>query len=325
MKIKKEYLILFILIVALSLYLVLHQRDRTHYKLPEIPAVPKSEITRIEIQKPAGTIRLEKKEEKWVIEPEAYPADANKVQAMLDTLGTLTLTALVSESKSYARYDLQEGRKIAVRAWAGESLRREFDVGKVAPSFRHTFVKLAADDRVYHARANFRDTFDQTVENLRDRTVLRFDQKEIQKVEISDGKTALTLLRQSVPVELSAGQGGDVKGTEPPRMESLWQSSEGEKVDEGKLKGLMSTLSSLNCSAYMEGRKKEEFTEPVYTIQLEGIKRYRLAVFDKTDKEDKTRPAVSSENDFPFLLTDSQANRIMIPLEEILKKPGESQ
>ena len=325
MQIKKEYLILFILIVALSLYLVLHQRDRTHYKLPEIPAVPISEITRIQIHKPDGTIPLEKKEGKWVVVPEGYPADADKVQAMLDAIETLTLTALISESKSYARYDLQEEKKIAVKAWTGESLRREFDVGKVAPSFRHTFVKIAGDDRVYHARENLRATFDQTVEDLRDRTVLRFDQEEIQQVEISDGKTTLTLLRQSVPVEVNAGQEDEVKGTEPPRVESVWQSSEGETVDEGRLKGLLSTLSSLNCSAYMEGRKKEEFTDPVCTIQLVGIKRYRLDVFDKSNKEDKTRPAISSENNFPFLLTDPQANRIVIPLEEILKKPGESQ
>lgn len=325
MKIKKEYLILFILIVALSLYLFLHQRDRTHYKLPEIPAVPTSEITRIEIQKPDGTIRLEKKDENWLIVPEEYPVDANKVKAILDTIGTFTLTALISESKSFDRYDLQEGKKIAVKAWVGESLRREFDVGKVASSFRHTFVKTAGDDRVYHARENFRDRFDQTVDDLRDRTVLRFDQEEIQKVEINDGRTALVLLRQSVPVEVNAAQEGEAKGPEPPRVESVWQTSQGEKVDESRLKGLLSTLSSLNCSLYMEGRKKEEFTHPVYTIQLKGLKTYRLALFDKTDKQDKSRPAVSSENGFPFLLADFQANRIMIPLEEILKKPGESQ
>jgi len=99
MKIKKEYLILLIIIVALSSYLVLRKRDRTLYRLPDIHEVPASEISRVEISGPGGTILLEKKGEQWTISPEGYPADAAKVKGMLDTIGHLKLTALISESK----------------------------------------------------------------------------------------------------------------------------------------------------------------------------------------------------------------------------------
>jgi hypothetical protein len=68
-------------------------------------------------------------------------------QEMLDTLGGLTLTALVSESKNYALYELDDAQKANVKAWQGDQLKRDVDVGKAAPSFRHTFVRLAGDDR----------------------------------------------------------------------------------------------------------------------------------------------------------------------------------
>lgn len=324
MKIKKEYLVLFILIIALSLYLLVRKPDRSHYRLPNISQVPTSDITRVKISKPNETILLEKKKGIWSISPEGYPADAAKIKGMLDTIGSLTLTTLISESKSYERYDLEKGKRIGVKAWAGDKLEREFDVGKVASSFNHTFVKMAGDERVYHARENFRGKFDQTVESLRDKAVLRFEQEEIQKLDISMGKISLTLIRKSPTVEVAPLQEGEKQDKEPPQVESMWQTPEGKGVDESKLKRLLSTLSRLNCSAYIEGRKKGDFTEPVYTIELEGPKAYTLSIFEKTKEEDNTRPAVSSDNAFPFLLPDFQANRIMISPEELLEKSAES-
>jgi hypothetical protein len=324
MKIKKEYLVLGILIIVLSLYLLLRKADRSHYRLPNLPQVSTSEITRVEISKPDGKILLEKKEGQWRISPEGYPVDPFKIKGILDTIGNLTLTTLISESKSYERYDLQKQKRIGVKAWSGDELRREFDVGKIAPSFSHTFVKIAGDERVYHAQENFRGKFDQTVENLRDRAVLRFEQEEIQKLDITRGKDSLNLTRKSLPVKVTTSPGDETQDKEPHRTEPMWQTPEGKGVDEAKLKRLLATLSRLNCSAYIEGRKKGDFRDPVYTIQLRGAKAYSLSIFEKTKKEDKTRPAVSSDNAFPFLLSDSQANRIMISPEGLLKKPHES-
>ncbi len=321
---KKEYLVLSILIIALSLYLLLRKADRSHYRLPNIPHVSTSEMTKVEISKPDGKILLEKKEERWRISPEGYPVEAFKIKGILDTIGTLTLTTLISESKSYERYDLHKQKRISVKAWSGDELKREFDVGKVAPSFSHTFVKIAGDERVYHAQENFRERFDQTAENLRDKAVLRFEQEEIQKLDIIRGKDSLSLTRKTLPVEVTTSQGDEIQDKEPPRMEPMWRTPGGRGVDEPKLKRLLATLSRLNCSAYIEGREKGDFKDPVYTIELQGAKAYSLSLFEKAKKEDKTRPAVSSENAFPFLLPDPQVNRIMISPEEFLKEPDET-
>jgi hypothetical protein len=324
MKIKKEYLILFILIITLSLYLVLRRTDRKQYRLPDMSQVSTSEMSRVEISKSHETILLEKKEGLWTISPGGYPADAGKIKGILDTIGNLTLTTLISESKSYERYDLHKEKRIGLKAWAGDELKREFDVGKVAPSFSHTFVKLAGDERVYHARENFRGRFDKTVEDLRDKAVLRFGQEEIQKLDITKGKNSIALIRKSPPVEVSTSQEGEARDKKPSRVESMWQTPEGKEADESKLRTLLATLSSLNCSGYLEGRKKGDFTDPVYTIQLQGAKAYALSIFEKTEKEDKTWPAVSSDNAYPFLLPDFQANRIMIPPEQLLRKPDKT-
>lgn len=320
MKVKKEYIILVAVILALLLYLFLRKSDRIRYQLPKLPNVAGPEISKIEISKLNTSIILSKKGNRWYITPQGYPADNDKVKDMLAIIGELTPTALVSESKNYNRYDLSNDKKITVKAWAGDTLRREFEVGKAAPSFRHTFVKLAGDDRVYQARENFRGKFDPTVENLWDRSVLSFDRNEMQQVEIIKGKQSILFGRKQIPVEVSTAQKGVDESQPPHKPETVWESANGKKGDESRLNRLLTTLSNLRCERYIENGRKDDFTNPLYTIKLKGTQEYTLAIFAKKDKDAKSWPAVSSQINFPFLLADRQVDNIMRDPEEMLKK-----
>ncbi len=324
MKVKKEYSILVAIIVALVLYLALREQEKTHYRLPKLPRVAGTEISKIEISKPEGSIILSKRDNSWYIDPKGYSAESQKIKDMLVTIEKLTLTALVSESKTYSRYHLGNDKKIRVRAWAGNKLRREFEVGKAAPSLRHTFVKIAGDDRVYHARDNFRGKFDQTMEDLWDRTVFSFERSEIEGIHISKGEQSILFSRKQIPVEVSAGQKPDAESPSSPKPEILWQSAGGKKADKSTINRLLTTLSNLRCEKYLEGRNKDDFKDPIYSLKLKGAEEYTLAIFAKTNKEAKNYPATSSQSDFPFLLSDGQAEGIMKNPDEMLEKPEKS-
>jgi hypothetical protein len=323
MKIKKEYIMLAVIILALSVYLILRNPDRTHYDLPKIPEVAGKNISKIEISRSDASISLNRKDNTWRIAPKGYPANCSKVENMLDIIEQLILTALVSESKNYSRYDLDDKKKITVKAWAGDKLRREFEVGKAATSYRHTFVKLADDHRVYHARGNFRSKFDQTADNLQDKAVLSFEKTEIQKIRMAKGKQEMVLTQTQVGSKISPAKEADAES--PPsekKEETVWQTSDGKKADDAKLNQLLASLSSLRCEKYIDECKKEDFTNPIFTIELKGTEEYSLSIFSKTDKHAKGYPAVSSANDYPFLLSNSKADNLMKRPDELLKKPA---
>jgi len=328
MKVKKEVIILGVVIVALSAYLVFRNPDRTHYELPTIPEMAEAGISKIEISKAGTTIVLNKKDDKWYIAPEGYLVDTHKVEGMLDGMGTLTVTALVSESESFGRYDLGDDKKITVKAWQEETLKRNFDVGKTASSFQHTFVKLSGDERVYHGRGNFRDQFDQTVDGLRDKTVLSFDQKDIEEIHITKGKEVIAFKRAQVPVEVKPLSEGDAEGEEAssPGGEAnmVWQTADGKEGDEAKIDRLLNTLSNLRCEKYIEDKKKEDLSDPICTALLKGTEEHTLSIFAKKDKDADNYPAISSENDYPFLLPKWQADSLMKKPDDMLKKPDES-
>jgi hypothetical protein len=321
MKIKKEYLILILIIAGLSAYLLMRSSDRSHYQLPQIAGLEQKQITKIEISKEGHSIVLNKKDNRWYLDPPGYLVDANKVNDMLNVFETLTLTALVSDSKDYIRYDLDAGEKITVKAWQEDSLKRNFDIGKAASSFRHTFVKLNDDSRVFHARDNFRGKFDFTEDNLRDKSVLSFKLTDIQEIQINKDQTSLKLARTQIPVEFAKSEQEKSENSAAGAMKPGWQSPDGKQGDALSLNRLLTALAKLSCDAYITDRDKDAFSDPIYTVKLKGIQDYQLDIFGKLQTDDKNYPAVSSANDYPFFLSDSKVQKITINPEALLKKP----
>jgi len=308
MKLKKEYAILIIIIILLSSYLLLYNRDRTHYRLPDIPKVSEMNITKLEIGKSGNNVILNKKDSSWYIDPKGYPADKAKVKNMLDVIKKLKLTDLVSESKNYIRYDLNDNKKITVTAWSGNSLKIEFEIGKPATTSRHTYIKIAGNPNVYHARGNFRAKFDQTSENLRDMIVMSLEQNDIREILIKKQNKEMLISQKQV----------DVKEKDIKDINMIWYTKESEEVDKDKLNRLISSLSLLRCEKYINDAKKEDFNAPVINLILKGKKEYFFSVFAKKDKDAKNYPAISSENDYTFLLSDYTVNNMETMIEEIM-------
>lgn len=319
MKIKKEYIILVLIIAVLCVYLVMRSTDRTLYQLPDVPQVSQKEITRLQITKGKTAIVINKQDSDWYIAPAEYPVDANKVKAMLDNVEKLTLTALVSESGDYSRYELSADQKINVKAWKGDNLKRDIDVGKTAPSFRHTFVRTAGDERVFHAQGNFKNTFDLTVDDLRDKTVLSIKPEDVQQIQITKENQSLTFTRvqpaaavEAPESEKSADDASQAKGP-------VWQSTDGRTVDTSALNRMLKSLADLRCEKFIDDRQKEDFTAPLISLQLKGAQENSLSIFSKIAEKDSGSPAISSASDYPFILSESQVANLMKAPSEILK------
>lgn len=307
MKMKKEYLILAVIIAALAVYLYQRSADRTHYTLPALPALAAADISRIQMTRGAETVVLIRRDGRWLIDPPGYTVDPKLAQEMLDTLSGLTLTALVSESKNYTLYELDDAQKAGVKAWQGDQLKRDLDVGKAAPSFRHTFVRIAGDERVFHGRDNFSFRFRTRVEDLRDKTMLAFNRQDIQEIQIARDGAAVTLVRAPAPAEApAAGQAAA----------SAWQASDGRPANGAAVEAFLDELSNLQCDAFIDGREKSAFSNPVYAITLKGPQEHTLALFAPAGGDSKDHPAVSSASAYPFYLTEDHARRLM-------KNPGE--
>ncbi len=305
MSLKKEYIMLIIIIISLFAYIAFFQKkNKIHYTLPETGKIQKEEISKLTLTGLTSSITLARKDETWFIEPQHFHADRGKVDDMINALSGLKLTALVSESGNYALYELDDERRIRVKAFHEDTPLLSIGIGKPASSFRHTFVTLNNDRRVYHAAGNLRSIFDKTISGLRDKSVLKIDE-EIAEIMLENGGETLRLVRTEAPVSVDLNQ-----KTAEPRQEpsNRWLTSDGKAVKDKEVDSMLNFLANLACDEFLEERTKEDFAEPVYTVLLKGLKEYSISFFEKTDSK---YPAVSSENDYPFLLSEWKAESIM--------------
>ena len=328
MKLKKEYVILAVVIVGLSIYLLTRQTDRTLYRLPQLPPVSAKSITRIDFNGPEGMISLNKTDDDWTIGEQKYPADRAKVSRMLTAISDLSLTAMMSESEDYVRYDLSDKNKISVKAWAGTTPERNFDIGKVGPSFRHTFVKLAGDTNVYQAQNNFRTTFEQGMEDLRDKVVLSFAASDIQEIRLTKGTETTTLARHEAPLaETGEKEEGDTtkETSSPLKAKMVWQANDGSTAASAKVDELLAAVSQLACEKYITDHVTADFKDPIYTLELEEQKVHRLSIFAKQNETDTSYPAVSSDSPYPFFLAEGKAKQLMPAFGDFLEPPKKDQ
>ena len=313
MKVKKEYSILVAVMVALVLYLVLREQEKTHYRLPELSRLAGTEISKIEISRAEGSISLMKKDNRWYIDPRRIPADSRRIKEMLGAIEKLTLTALVSESKNYILYDLGDDTKITVKAYAGSNLARGFDIGKKAPTQRHTFIRLDGDDKVYQANGDLRKDFDTTVADLRNKRVLTFSTDEITSLTIAAADKEIIVTKEDIPAEES----GDEAAKEPKK--TRWTDGSGTTIENAAMEKLLGTLSALDCQEYLDETAKTDLGSPATKITLSGTRQYSLSLFAGDDEK---RPASSSESEYVFVLPDHRIESIEKSTEELLGVPG---
>ncbi|NOY69747.1 MAG: DUF4340 domain-containing protein [Deltaproteobacteria bacterium] len=311
MKSAKEYIILIIVILGLGGYLFFHNTDHTRYKLPVPENIKSADITKIVINKKGSNIELKKKDDNWVIMPKAYPADKTKLKSITESLADLTITAMVSEGENDTPYELDPDHQIRVTAFAGDKKVRDVTLGKIAPTYRHTFVRMDGDKKIYHAKGNLKNTFNKKTDDLRDKGVLSFETADIGKIEIHKGNEALKLALATPPVDVNAKDKKSEKKISAADKQPSWLDESGKKIEKKKVDNFIKKLSDLKCASFVTDKTKKDFSGPIFTAGLSGTKDYSLSIYAKQDEKADKYPAVSSGSDFPFFLSKYTAEDIM--------------
>ncbi|MFN2435581.1 MAG: DUF4340 domain-containing protein [Desulfotignum sp.] len=295
---KKEYLILILIIAVLTGYLVLNKKDRRHYTLPDPPAVDTKKIDRLTVEKTDQTLDFIRTESGWVVTKQSYPADSAAVKQMLTVISDLTLSALVSEKQDVIRYELDDTHRLAVTAFEGETPVLSFKIGKPASTYNHTFVMLENDPNIYQANDSFRSHFNKSLDEFRDRRVLTFQEAHIKAITIQTPEKEVVLTAR------------EPAGDDTPDTEPVFNYQDGTSADPKTVSDLLDSLSDLTCDRFLPDTKKTdmESSSPILTILLENDATRVLKLFEQNG--DDPMPATSSMNDHAFLLKNHVAEDI---------------
>jgi len=294
---KKQYLILILLIVVLSGYLIIKKEDRR----------TATEVDRLVVKKQNRSIEFTRKDNAWVLSDNAYPVDDTAMNQMLDVISQLTLTALVSENQDTIRYELDDTHGVQVTAYSENTPLLSFAIGKTASTFNHTFVMLKNDPNIYHAKNSFRMHFDKTVAEFRDKQVLNFSLSAIKKI---------TIQIQGKQIDLTAR---DLQTDNQDTPETVFRYDDGSSPDPKTVSNLLSTLSALTCDRFLENPDKStlEKQPPDLKITLENDGPIVLSMFDQTGDDQVF--GTSSMNAYSFALQDHVAKDLQSYAHDLAK------
>jgi hypothetical protein len=293
------YSVLGVLAVGLILYLVFREEGRMAYDLPSVELGSTESITTIEIDGPDKTFRLKKTGDYWFIMPEKYRVDPSAVKGMLTALEEFRFTELISQAGYPARFNLDEASRTTITVYTEDGSGEGEEVfsihaGKAAPSYKHTYVSLKDDERIFLAKGNLPRAFGKEISALRDKQVLSFDREGVKAVHITRRGETNTLRRVSAE----------------ETTETVWKDNEGRNWKTDPVNNLLDRLKDFQCTRYLEDDENIADTgEPFLVIAIKGETEEDI-LFLYEQREDKAYPARSSETPHAFIVSQYQGDAI---------------
>jgi len=287
---KKEYLLLFAAIIGLSALLFYRKQGKTNYQLPPLPEL-KAKADRLVLDRGKEHAELRRVDGQWLIEPQGWRANQERVANMVSELRKVKLSALVSDKKNYRLYELLPDQRLTASLYHGDQLLRQVSIGKCSSTFRQTYVMLKDDPRVYQALGNLKNNFFVSLSDLRDKTVMKISAPELKEITEVTLERERQGQRQSLKlVKVSPAAAPGKKSDSTPEKEAhkdgkaVWQRADGRPVKSAEVEALLKNLSHLECRKFVADLGPEAFRKPwLRVVARGGGHEFSLALLELKD------------------------------------------
>jgi uncharacterized protein DUF4340 len=160
--------------------------------------VDADQIEEIQIKPASGEAsRVQKTNGSWqMVEPEKTDADQGQVTNAATSLASLEINRVVDDNPSdLAQYGLNPPKADVAFRVKGKTELQHLLLGEKTATGSDLYAKTPDQKRVFLIAAYLENTFERTPFDLRDKTVLKFDQSKADGVEVVHEGTTTTLLK----------------------------------------------------------------------------------------------------------------------------------
>ncbi len=299
--------------------------DRNALVLPKLP----DPVNRIEIESEAGTVILTRDagataaataaatgeegsgQERWLVGPEQFPADAQVVARLLEPLEGAPRLGIVTERGNLQEYGLtgETRRRLTVSGGAGATSAANgettltVELGHTAPAGDTVYGRVNREGPILRFPRTLGNRLFAEVEDFRDMVVARVPAATVQGVKIRD----LTADHPGEEVLVRPdGDGWILAGTDaaPQRVDDLLQE-----------------LSSLTAMAYLP--EDTPWEETIFEVEVQSHpSTSEMQVLLRIGPPDDSRrfPARISTSPYPFLLPEWRVRRLLLGRDALVDR-----
>lgn len=248
-----------------------HSLDGQRESLPKIEIAEDKlkEVDRVVLDKPPATgaghrvtIELKKQaEDAWqLVSPVSAKANAANVKSMIESLPKLKLTEQISGNKAeYDQWGVSDEKALHATFFKGDEKVADLYFGE--DGSRGQMTRLADKDGVYTVSGFSKWLFERDASGWRDKTMLKFDDKEVVKVSVDNKHGAFRFEKSG---DTWTGKHGKTAASLTPIKD--FQPS---KIDD-----LLRAYKSLSAMDFGDGKQPAEVgldkPEGTVTIELKG-------------------------------------------------------
>ncbi|MBI4891718.1 MAG: DUF4340 domain-containing protein [Acidobacteria bacterium] len=167
--------------------------------LVKLLALTQSDIAKVEIRhRDAETTRIELDANAWKItSPEALPADADAIAALVSAVATLNADKVVDEKPAeLASFGLLQPASI-VTVSLKDGKTRTLKLGDDAPVGGGAYTQVDGDARVFTIASFTKTNIDKLAVDLRDKRILPFDSGKLTRIELTAKGSTLEFSRNA--------------------------------------------------------------------------------------------------------------------------------
>lgn len=276
----RNTLILALIFAALGAYLYFVESRHIAEEKVEEELLPfeKDQVSRIVLEHPGRKVVLQRVDGKWRLsEPLDAAADERSVENLLTAVHDAKVRRTLDEAESPATYGL-DAPSATLQLSVGDNELPSLKVGKKAPIGGAAYVQRGNSESVLLTDQTILAALDKTVSDLRDKTVLSFD---------NDAVTSIDLRKGEQHVRLAKGENGW-------RLEAPTAAA----ADDGNVRSLLTTLRALRANDFASDKPTD--LAP-YGLD-DPSRRVALGLADGTEID----LAVGAEKDGQFYVQSNQ-------------------
>ncbi|HOO57597.1 MAG TPA: DUF4340 domain-containing protein [bacterium] len=327
MKTKTATILLIVFIALVAVYVAFEKPfsnpyERSSAKTGKIYGSLKvQDIEKIEIRSKDNAATLMKSGSGWqVFEMDKFPADAQNVDAIINTALEMEYTEPVSENPDKrSLYEVDEESGVRIRLFAaGDRLLADFIVGQQSAEPGAAYVRLADSNEVMTQKGLKKYQADKSPADWRNRILLKFDIADITEITIErpaipeQGEKAQEGAREKIVAAFD--DGGNWTVLEPVEKP-------GKKTELDRVARLMATLRAMNIpdqNIENTGLDNPEYTA---TFKFKDGSSQQLLIGTHTEDDLNQFYATSAGSSYLYTLGKNQFSALEKRVSEITEEP----
>ncbi len=176
--------------------------DVPHWRDTHLLQFERSKVARIQIDSDLGTRiieRLEKNDDEWtMVEPQQAFADENEMRNLLFALEDSRIARFLEKDEMQAASKTITAPLARLQLWESESETPVVLAISKSEDGRNIYAKTDRSEEIFSIGEQLLEQVNKAPEQLKDRSVLRFKETDVERIEIARGEKSFVIKRKDV-------------------------------------------------------------------------------------------------------------------------------